>query len=112
MHMTDVAVPLCLSRAPARRRRVFWARIALAGPLAFIVAGMTMAAGAAWLPKGAAGIDHLVLPIVLFPAIWAALFFYTSLDRRLGRAYALLLALSAVNAALIAWQMRSAGAAP
>lgn len=94
--------------APSSPR--LWPRILLAGPLAFVAAGLVMAGGAVWLPKGAAQIDNLVLPIVLFPAIWAALFFYTSLDRRLGRAYAVTLALCAANAVMIGLQMaRGAG---
>jgi len=61
-----------------------------------------MAGGALWVPKGAASIDNIVLPIVLFPAIWAALFFYTALDRKLWRAWAITLSLLAVNATFIA----------
>ncbi len=87
--------------APAASRRRFWARIALAGPLAAIASVLVMAGGALWLPRGAASIDNLVLPIALFPAIWAALFFYASLDRRLGRAYLVVLAIALANAALI-----------
>jgi hypothetical protein len=55
----------------------------------FATAVLVMCGGALWLPKGAAEIDNLVLPVVLFPLIWAALFFYTMLDRRLARAWAL-----------------------
>lgn len=98
-----------MSAAPTgsgrRSRRRFWARVLLAGPLVFVCAGLVMAGGALWLPAGPARIDNLVLPIVLFPAIWAALFFYTSLDRRLGRAYAVTLALCAANAVMIGLQM-------
>ena len=28
-----------------------------------------------WFPKGAAGIDHIALPIIMLPGIWAVLFF-------------------------------------
>lgn len=82
-------------------RRAFWARIILAGPLAALASVLVMAGGALWLPKGAASIDNLVLPIALFPAIWAALFFYASLDRRLGRAYLIVAGIALANAALI-----------
>jgi hypothetical protein len=88
---------------PAPRRRL-WVRVLLAGPVVFVCAGLVMAGGALWLPKGAAQIDNLVLPIVLFPAIWAVLFFYACLDRRLGRAFAVVGSLAAVHAAMIAMQ--------
>ena len=104
--MNDSTLPT--SPPPSRARRL--ARLVLAGPLASITAALVMAGGAVWLPKGAAKIDNLVLPIVLFPAIWAALFFYASLDRQLKRAYGIVLALALLNAGLIALQMHGARA--
>lgn len=83
-------------------RRSLWPRVALAGPVVFVCASLVMAGGALWLPKGRAQIDNLVLPILLFPAIWAVLFFYACLDRRLGRAWAVIGSLSLLHAALIA----------
>jgi hypothetical protein len=62
-----------------------WIRIGLAGPGAVIVALVVMAGMALWLPGGAAGIDNLVLPLVLVPLIWALLFFHACLDSRLNR---------------------------
>ncbi|MDB5970196.1 MAG: hypothetical protein JWQ90_2646 [Hydrocarboniphaga sp.] len=88
------------SNSPPSSR--LWPRIVLAGPLAFITAGLIMGGGALWLPEGAEHIDNLVLPIVLFPAIWALVFFYACLDRRIGRAYWVVLIAALVNAALIA----------
>lgn len=79
-----------------------WPRWLLAGPVVFAVAGLVMSGGALWVPAGPAQIDNIVLPIVLFPAIWALLFFYASLDRRLGRAYAIVLGVGVVHALLIA----------
>jgi hypothetical protein len=58
-----------------RDRRSFWLRVLLAGPLVILTSVVVMLGGALWLPQGAAEIDHLMLPIVLFPAIWAVLFF-------------------------------------
>jgi hypothetical protein len=83
-------------------RRRFWSRFALAGPVAFVCATLLMAGGALWLPGGRAEIDNLVLPIVLFPAIWAGVFFYAMLDRRIGRAWLILAGLSVVHAGMIA----------
>lgn len=95
------AAELTPTPSPGGKPRL-WPRVLLAGPLAFIAAGLIMGGGALWLPKGAAQIDNLILPIVLFPAIWAVVFFYACLDRRLGRAYAVVLAAALANAALIA----------
>lgn len=86
---------------PAARRR-FWLRVVLAGPLALVASGLVMAGGALWLPKGAAQIDNLILPIVLFPAIWAALFFYACLDRNLVRAWTVVGGLTLLHAGMIA----------
>lgn len=79
-----------------------WTRIALAGPGAVIVSLVVMAGMALWLPGGAAGIDNLVLPLVLVPLMWAGLFFHACLDRRLGRVALVALLLLAGHAALIA----------
>jgi hypothetical protein len=46
------------------------------------MAGMSL-----WLPQGRAGIDHLVLPLILFPLIWATLFFYAVLETQKLRLY-------------------------
>ena len=84
------------------RRPRRWPRWLLAGPLVFVVAGLVMGGGALWLPEGPAQINNIVLPIVLFPAIWAGLFFYGCLDRRLARAYGVVLGLGVLHALLIA----------
>lgn len=86
-----------------------WSRGLLAGPVAFITSAAVMAGGALWVPHGLARIDNIVLPIVLFPAIWAALFFYTCLDRLLLRAWLITLALLVVNGAMIASQFIGKG---
>lgn len=83
--------------APARK----WIRIGFAGPGAIIVALVIMAGMVLWLPQGAAGIDNLVMPLILLPLIWAALFFHACLDSRLGRVALVAIGLFAVHAALI-----------
>lgn len=82
-------------------RRAFWLRVLLAGPLAFVCATLVMAGGALWLPKGAAQIDNLLLPILLFPAIWATLFFYACLAHSLRRAYLAIAAIGLSQLAMI-----------
>lgn len=73
----------------------------LAGPATLIAALMSMASMPLFLPEGRAGIDHLAFPIVLFPAIWALLFFYTCLEARLGRAIITMTALIGAQTLLI-----------
>ena len=48
-------------------------RWVLAGPVALAVAYVVMAAMPLWFLQGRAGIDHLILPLTLFPAISAPL---------------------------------------
>jgi hypothetical protein len=91
--------------SPGRR----WSRGILAGPITFVTSVAVMAGCALWVPKGVASINNIVLPVVLFPAIWAALFFYACLDRRLLRAWLITLALLVANALLIAWQFIAQG---
>ncbi|MEM7508377.1 MAG: hypothetical protein AAF415_16715 [Pseudomonadota bacterium] len=73
----------------------------LAGPATLIAALLSMATMPQWLPEGSAGIDHLAFPIVLFPAIWAVLFFYACLDMRLTRATLVFAAVIGAQLALI-----------
>jgi hypothetical protein len=86
-------------------RRRTWMRGLLAGPIALIAACLIMAGGAIWIPPGKAQVDNLVFPIVLFPLLWTALFLYSCLDKKLGRAYAIVGALAAVNAVLVAFHL-------
>lgn len=79
-----------------------WLRIGFAGPGAAIIALVVMAGMSLWLPRGAAGIDNLVLPLVLVPLIWAALFFHACLDSKLGRVALVALGLLALHAGLVA----------
>lgn len=82
----------------------WWPRWLLAGPLCFLCAFAVMAGASIWLPEGPARIDNVAIPLVLFPAVWGALFFYCCLGR-LGRSYAVILLLTAGHLALIAWQL-------
>ena len=75
----------------------------LAGPVALAVALVVMAAMPIWFPQGAAGIDHLVLPLILFPALWAAAFFYACLAENLSRASVILIGTLLINGAAAGW---------
>jgi hypothetical protein len=79
-----------------------WCRTMLAGPGAIVVALVTMAGMTRWLPGGAAGIDNVVLPLVLAPLIWAALFFYACLDPKVSRVAIVSGVLLIVHGALVA----------
>jgi hypothetical protein len=83
-----------------RARRLI--RTGFAGPGAIVTSMATMAGMALWLPGGAAGIDNLVLPLILFPLIWAGLFFHACLDSRLTRVAIVALTLFALHAGLVA----------
>ena len=98
-----------MSDTPARpSRRRAWLRGLLAGPLALLAALLTMMGGALWLPEGSAGLDHLVLPVVFFPVLWAAWFLYACLDPRLGRGFAIVVGATALQLGLILWQVLAA----
>lgn len=66
-------------------RRAAAARVALAGPVAAVVAVLIVLGMPIWVPAGAGGVDNLVLPLVLFPLVWAGLFFHACLDTKLRR---------------------------
>lgn len=84
---------------PAPKR---WSRILLAGPGAICVTVIVMAGMTLWLPGGRAGIDNLVLPLVLAPLIWAVLFFHAYLDRSVGRVALIALVLLLTHGGLLA----------
>lgn len=75
----------------------------LAGPLALILAILLMACLPFALPAGRGGIDHLVLPVIFFPLIWAMLVILPVATARLVgliRIYLLLLAICVAIVAL------------
>jgi hypothetical protein len=77
------------------------ARVTLAGPVTVLLSAMVFAGMPLWLPRGAAGIDHIMLPLLLLPAVWAALFFYAVLDRSLVRVALVTLVIGSVHAAML-----------
>jgi hypothetical protein len=79
-----------------------WIRIGFAGPGAVIIALVIMAGMTLWLPRGAAGIDNLVLPLVLVPLVWSLLFFHACLDSRLSRVAIIAIGLFVLHAGLVA----------
>lgn len=92
----EVVAPVTASAA----RRL--AQVILAGPLVLTCSILIMGGGLLWVPPGAGGVNHIVLPIVLFPAIWIGLFFYACFERRLWRGYSIVAGLIALHIFLIA----------
>lgn len=103
MNVEAVATGSASVNTDTRRQR--WrmiARVALAGPLALISSTCVWLAMPLWYPPGAADIDNLVVPILIFPLIWSALFFHACLDSRLLRVAAVSLLSAGLSAAMIA----------
>lgn len=91
------------SKSKLTRFRYLWsARFWLVSVAALLVSIVVMAAMSLWLPSGAANIDNLVIPVVLFPIIWAVVFFYALMDASLKRASLVLLFLFLVNGGAVA----------
>ncbi|MEM8985092.1 MAG: hypothetical protein AAGC95_00060 [Pseudomonadota bacterium] len=92
------------SRHLRPRRAVFaWLRSKsfgywmLAGPGSLIVALFFLAGAPVWMPPGPGGVDHVYLPVVFFPAIWGAAFFYAVLSDHLWRVYGVFCIVSVVG---------------
>lgn len=91
----------------------YWARawrFFLAGPIALLATLLVMAGGSLWLPAGEAEINHFVIPVVLLPAIWALLFFYSCLAR-LRNVSLVMAAIVVIHGAMIARHMLASGSA-
>jgi hypothetical protein len=101
-------VSTVVSASPRNSRWRTVARVMLAGPIAALLSAMIFAGMPLWLPHGAAGIDHIVLPLILLPAVWAALFFYAVLDRSLVRVAVLALVIGVVHGAMLATHFAAA----
>ncbi|MEM0955964.1 MAG: hypothetical protein AAGI24_17620 [Pseudomonadota bacterium] len=81
---------------PSHRRRLI-ARWVLAGPVALLLAILTMAAMPMWLPPGSAGVNHLAISVVVFPGLWALYVMYVLLEENLQRAAVVMTLLVLVN---------------
>ncbi|MEM8553501.1 MAG: hypothetical protein AAGF71_01610 [Pseudomonadota bacterium] len=72
-----------------------------AGPLGLIATAMIIVGMVFYIPQGGAQVDNLVIPVILFPLIWAAVFTYTILDESLPRLYLSLIVLILANTGLL-----------
>lgn len=84
-------------------RAVLAPRVLLAGPVALGVAMLVALVMPLWVPAGVGKVDNLVMPLVLFPLIWAVLFFHACLDASIRRVAILALALAVVHGAALGW---------
>lgn len=71
----------------ARAGRISHVVLGIAGT--FLVALLLALGASRWLPAGAGAVNHLVLPVVVFPLIWTALILALFAARRRGRVWAL-----------------------
>jgi membrane-anchored glycerophosphoryl diester phosphodiesterase (GDPDase) len=85
------------------RFRYLWSsRFWLASFVALLLPIVVMASMSLWLPAGDAQVDNLVIPLILFPLIWAVSFFYAVLETNLKRAWMVMLGLLLVNGGMVA----------
>jgi hypothetical protein len=80
------------------------ARAVLAGPVVVGVTLLVVGCMPVWFPKGAAGIDHIALPIIMLPGIWAILFFHAVLDRQLLRVAVVEAGLASLSVGMLIWK--------
>ena len=78
-------------------RRQFWARFWFAGPWAVVAAMLMMTGMTTYLPAGEAQVNNLMIPLILFPLIWAAFFFHACMDVSLRRVALVSFGISVVN---------------
>lgn len=60
-----------------------------------------MTGATAWIPKGPGGVNNIAIPLVLFPAFWAAMFFYALLEDRMGRGWAIMSVVALINLTIL-----------
>ena len=83
-----------------------WARVLLAGPLVLLCSLLLMGVAHLWVPAGRGGVNHIVLPILLYPAIWTTLFFYACFERRIWRGYAVVAGMTVALVVVVALHTR------
>ncbi|MEO0606111.1 MAG: hypothetical protein AAF211_32075 [Myxococcota bacterium] len=71
---------------------------------AFVFAIVVTGGATQWLPEGAAGVDHIVLPIVGFPIVWIAMGLGLYAARRRALAWGIVGGITLVHALLIAYR--------
>lgn len=85
MTVIQELAPLAVRLGTAVNARPLLTRWLLAGPGAVAAALLFVMAMPVWLPEGAAGVDHVVWPMVLAPLIWALICTYACVEENLAR---------------------------
>ncbi|MEL7137885.1 MAG: hypothetical protein AAGE83_00790 [Pseudomonadota bacterium] len=96
--------------AQALESRAVLVRWITAGPVAVVLSALFTSAMPLWFPEGSAGVDHIVFPILLFPATWATIFFYAILETSQARSVIVMGGATVINLVLIAGAFWGAGA--
>lgn len=101
--MTDTSMNMTGSHSNEKPRDRHWTKARLWTMLgyAFITAVLIMFGMPIWFPAGVAGINNMIIPMLIFPLIWAVLFFYAVLEERLKRVVIILSCLTAVHLLLL-----------
>ena len=68
---------------------------------AFVTAVFIMFGMPIWFPAGIAGINNMIIPMLLFPLVWAVLFFYAVLEKRLKYVLIVLSGLTLLHMAIL-----------
>lgn len=69
----------------------------LAGPMGFVLSVLTMATLPLVLPSGAGGINHILMPVLFFPLIWAGYILWPLVADRIARCAAWYFALLLIS---------------
>ncbi|MEM8838075.1 MAG: hypothetical protein AAGE89_08280 [Pseudomonadota bacterium] len=80
-------------------------RWVLAGPLAFILTVLSLAALPHLLPVGSGGINHLVYPTIFIPITWSALIVWPVMTERLLRCLAIYIGLIGLSIAIVVFAL-------
>ncbi|MEM9460857.1 MAG: hypothetical protein AAGF11_42230 [Myxococcota bacterium] len=70
---------------------------------AFVAAIIVVAGSTRWLPPGRAGVDHVVFPLLAFPAIWIGFALVLFTARRPRRAWLTVVVITLAHGLLVAW---------
>ncbi|MAO57382.1 MAG: hypothetical protein CMM61_17035 [Rhodospirillaceae bacterium] len=87
--------------AAAVEARPLLSRWIMAGPGTIIVALLFTMAMPFWMPSGAAGVNHVALPVILAPLVWAVFFVYAVAAENIARAATAITGIGVVTGALI-----------
>ncbi|MEM6311835.1 MAG: hypothetical protein AAF754_17525 [Pseudomonadota bacterium] len=87
------------SELNARARVVRWI---LCGPVTLVLTVLILMGAAHWWPEGAARVDNIAVPVILFPLIWAGVFFYALAEDNIARGVLVMTVLTLGHVGLLA----------